>query len=187
MNNLRNKIYVAIVATSTIISLTQCKPHSDEQELITTVQLNLTTSPLSSKVYTIQFKDTDGEGGNAPVVTGDTLLADSTYTANVRFLNQSVSPEEDITAEINKEAEEHQVFYQLSAGSDATVTYDDQDANSKPIGVKTKIKTGKAGTNTIKITLRHQPNKDASGVSGGSIANAGGETDVEVSLPFVVK
>jgi hypothetical protein len=39
----------------------------------------------------------------------------------------------------------------------------------------------------LKITLRHEPNKKASGVVGGSITNAGGETDIEVSFDVEVK
>ena len=38
------------------------------------------------------------------------------------------------------------------------------------------------GSGTITVTLRHEPNKDAAGVSSGDIANAGGETDIEVTF-----
>ena len=38
----------------------------------------------------------------------------------------------------------------------------------------------KPGNGTITVILRHEPDKDASGVSNGDITNAGGETDIEV-------
>ena len=37
------------------------------------------------------------------------------------------------------------------------------------------------------ITLRHEPAKTATGVSGGDITNAGGETDIEVVFDVTVE
>ncbi len=54
------------------------------------------------------------------------------------------------------------------------------DVNGNPIGISTIVTTNGASTGTITVTLRHEPNKDASGVSTGDITNAGGETDIEV-------
>ena len=38
------------------------------------------------------------------------------------------------------------------------------------------------GHGQFTVTLRHEPDKSAQGVSAGDITNAGGETDIEVSL-----
>ena len=51
----------------------------------------------------------------------------------------------------------------------------------------TTLTTGEAGTGTLSIILRHEPAKDASGVSDGQIANAGGETDIEVSFNITIE
>ena len=39
----------------------------------------------------------------------------------------------------------------------------------------------------LKIVLRHQPNKSASGVANGDISSAGGSTDVDIEIPIIVK
>ncbi|MEO1713252.1 MAG: type 1 periplasmic binding fold superfamily protein, partial [Bacteroidota bacterium] len=87
---------------------------------------------------------------------------------------------EDITREIEEEDDEHQLFYQIASDLNLTVAYEDADGNNNPVGLLTTITTGDASTGTLTVTLRHEPAKDASGVSDGDIANAGGETDIEV-------
>jgi len=37
------------------------------------------------------------------------------------------------------------------------------------------------------VTLRHQPDKGAIGVSDGDITNAGGETDIEVLFDVIIE
>ena len=103
------------------------------------------------------------------------------YTGSVELLNELETPAEDITAEVRDEAEEHQFFFQSTA-SGLSVAYDDLDADGKPIGLTTTITTQGASTGTLTITLKHEPVKDASGVSMGDITNAGGETDIEVTF-----
>jgi hypothetical protein len=39
----------------------------------------------------------------------------------------------------------------------------------------------------VVVTLRHEPDKGAAGVSGGDITNAGGDTDIEVTFPVVIE
>ena len=49
------------------------------------------------------------------------------------------------------------------------------------------LTTGDAASGNITIILRHEPVKDAEGVSDGDITNAGGETDISVTFPVVVQ
>jgi hypothetical protein len=49
------------------------------------------------------------------------------------------------------------------------------------------LTTENAGTGKLKIVLRHKPDKNASGVANGNIANAGGETDIEVEYNVVIQ
>jgi hypothetical protein len=49
------------------------------------------------------------------------------------------------------------------------------------------ISTSSAGSGTLTITLRHEPNKDGDNVADGDITNAGGETDVEVTFNIDVE
>ena len=156
----------------------------NEEELITTVTYTLTSS--TGEKVELNFKDLDGDGGQAPVITTGKLKPNTTYTGELKLLNETESPAENITLEIEEEALEHQFFFQVS-GANATVTYKDQDTGGNPLGLRSEVKTGAVSTGQLTITLRHEPNKTASGVSQGNIANAGGETDIEVTFPLTIE
>jgi len=157
----------------------------NEEEVITTLILTLTPSGGGvERVFS--FTDLDGDGGNNPVITIDTLAANTTYSGTLVLLNQQKSPEEDITEEVKEESAEHQFFYEVNA-SNVTVSYRDKDTNGRPLGVSTEFVTGASESGSLKITLRHEPNKSAAGVDAGQIQNAGGETDIEVSFNLEVK
>ena len=161
----------------------------NEEELITTFSYTLTPVSTGEKV-TLTFKDIDGDGGNAPVITyiGE-LKTGTTYNGELILLNDAENPAENITEEIEEEDEDHQLFFAVSGGADGKllISYDDKDANNQPVGLKTKVTTTGSGTGKLKITLRHLPDKSASGVSSGDITNAGGETDIEVNFDIVIK
>lgn len=156
----------------------------NEEELITTVRLTFNTASFAEYKY-FTFSDPDGDGGASPVITADTLSADSIYDVNVEVLNESVSPVDDITAEILAEGTAHQFFYQVT-GADLVFAYGDADANGDPIGLLMACFAGAPGSGTLKVTLRHEPDKTASGVGMGDITNAGGDTDIEITFPVVV-
>ena len=103
----------------------------------------------------------------------------TTYDGSLELLNETETPPGDITEEVEEEALEHQFFFQTSIGG-VSFTYEDTDTNGNPIGILTKVTTEGSGSGTITVILRHEPDKDASGVSNGDITNAGGETDIEV-------
>lgn len=157
--------------------------HNHEEELITNVEVTLSSG---STTYTMTFSDIDGDGGAAPVIVADTLPDSTTFIISIELSNASVSPAEDITAEILAEADEHQFFFQVS-GVDASTTYTDTDINNYPLGLAGTLTTNAAGDGTIRVTLRHEPDKAATGVAGGDITNAGGSTDVEVDFPLIVR
>lgn len=171
------------------LMITSCKKDDPEitnpEELITTV--NYTLSPMSGgNDVVLSFQDLDGDGGNDPIITGGTLAANESYNASIELLNEAEAPTEDITLEVQEEAEDHQLFF-ISDISDVNIAYNDQDANSQPVGLSTTLTTGSAATGTLTIILRHEPNKSATGVSNGDITNAGGETDIEVTIPIEIQ
>lgn len=178
---------IALITVSTFIA---CDKNEDEiilpvneEELITTVKLTLTGG---GQVITLTSKDLDGDGPNAPVITvSNNLVANTSYTGQAEFLNELVNPSEDITTEIEEEGADHQIFYQALAAL-GTFTYTDVDSNGKPVGLTFSYTTGNATSGDLTVTLRHLPNKSASGVSTGNITNAGGATDAEVVFPIVV-
>jgi len=155
----------------------------NEEEVITTV---ITTLTNGSTTITLTSRDLDGDGPNAPVATvsGD-LTANTVYNGEITFLNETVTPADNITAEVEEEGEEHQIFYQIPA-SLGTIGYTDFDVNAKPVGLTFTYTTGNAGTGNLTVTLRHLPNKSAAGVAAGDITNAGGATDAQVTYPIVI-
>lgn len=155
----------------------------NEEEVITTVEVELTNTTDANNVVTFTSVDNDGEGPNPPVNTVvGTLMANATYNGTVEFLNELESPVEDITEEVEEEGDEHEVFYTTSI-SDLSVTKDDVDANGNPLGLMTTFQTGAATTGTMTVVLRHEPMKP----NDGSLTNAGGETDVEVTFDVTVQ
>lgn len=161
------------------------EPHQhNDEELITTVRLEFTNG-ADTKV--MQFQDLDGDGGNAPVITADTLDANITYSVKLYILNESETPAESINAEIIEEGDEHQFFFVADNGLDLTASYNDFDENNKPIGLENVFLTGSASEGNLTVILRHQPDKNGTNVNTGDITNAGGETDVEVSFNVVVE
>ncbi|PHI20516.1 type 1 periplasmic binding fold superfamily protein [Lewinellaceae bacterium SD302] len=156
-----------------------------EEEVITDVTLSLT--PISGgDVVSLTFVDRDGDGGDDPVITGGTLQAGTTYDGSIQFFNRSGDEDENVTLEIEEEDDEHQVFYEFD-GVAATAAYVDQDGAGNPVGLLTLVVAAAATEGTLTVTLRHEPAKDAAGVSEGLIANAGGETDVEVVFPLTIE
>ena len=69
----------------------------------------------------------------------------------------------------------------------SSVSYADSDANGNPIGLLSIFNSSSSEEEGFLIvTLRHQPDKFASGVSDGNIENAGGETDIEITFDLVI-
>ena len=172
-----------------IFFLTACEKDDpvipNEEELITTLTYTLTPSGGGATV-TLSFRDLDGDGGNDPTIGGGTLAANKTYTGTLELFNEVETPRENITTEIQEEDEEHQFFFKSNV-DDLTIAYTDQDDDGNPVGLNTSLTTGEPSSGSITIILRHEPNKTASGVSSGDIANAGGETDIEVVFPIDVE
>lgn len=157
----------------------------NEEEVITTLTYTLTPT-CGCNTVTLKFVDLDGDGGNNPIITTDTLKANTIYNGTLVLLNETENPAEDITEEVKEEGQEHQFFF-VSTASGVSVAYDDQDSDGRPIGIQTILNSLNASKGTLKVILRHEPNKSANGVSNGDPANAGGETDIEVEFPIVIQ
>jgi len=164
----------------------------NDEELITDLTLTFTNTADQS-VSTFTFSDPDGPGAMTPVID-DIVLSDSTvYEVNIEVLDASNPNDvEDITEEIEEEDEEHQFFFipGSAAESALTIVYDptELDEDGNPVGLRSTWATlgaTSAGT-TVRVVLRHELDKGATGVSDGDIANAGGETDIDVTFNLTV-
>lgn len=160
-------------------------PPANEEELITTVLLTFTDTENPASVFEFRYADLDGPGGDEPVRTTVPLPAGRSFTLGVRFLNETETPAGEITTEVAAEGAEHQVFFQVT-GAPLAISYADADVNGRPIGLANTATTGAAGSGNLSVILRHEPAKDAPGVSTGDITNAAGETDVETTPAFEV-
>lgn len=183
---MKNFKLIALLFISSII-ITSCSDddpdHIHEEEVITTMKVVLT--PTTGPAITLESKDLDGDGPDAPVITGGTLTPNTTYSAVITLLNETENPVDNITNEVAAEAEEHQFFYKATTIA-STFTYSDNDVNDNPIGINFTVETAASGTGSYTITLKHEPNKSGVNVKQGDITNAGGETDIEVVFPITI-
>jgi hypothetical protein len=179
---------------STVAIFTSCSDDDNkstpvnEEELITTVKVTLTNG---TNIITLTSKDLDGpDAPGATEITGGTLLANTTYTGKVELLNETETPVEIVSEEIEESAEEkldHQFFFGALEGLLGTFTYEDEDGEGNPIGLSFTFRTGAASTGSLSVILRHLPNKSETGVSSGDITNAGGTTDAQAIFPITVQ
>lgn len=184
----------SLILTSVFISLISIMSCSDdpedpiienEEEVITTLTYTLTPSEGGSAVV-LSYQDLDGDGANEPTITNGTLSAETTYSGSMTLLNETESPAESITEEIEEEDADHQFFF-VTTVSGLSVAYADSDDDGKPVGLASTLTTGAAGSGNLTVTLKHEPDKSASGVSDGVITNAGGETDISVTWTITVE
>lgn len=153
----------------------------DEEEVITTMTVTLTSA--GNTTVTLESKDLDGDGPNAPEITvSGSLVADATYSGSITLLNETETPSENITTEVADEDDEHQFFF-TAGGAITGTSYTDEDGNGNPLGLSFDLTTGAAGSGTLQITLRHEPKKP----NDGTLADAGGETDIAQSFTVTVE
>ncbi|WP_194851266.1 type 1 periplasmic binding fold superfamily protein [Nonlabens antarcticus] len=155
----------------------------NEEELITTVEYTLTNDTDATNVVVYKSVDADGSGPEAPtLMTTGTLLANSTYSGTIRFLNESVAPAENITEEVQEESSEHEVFYATSIAGIA-ITKTDTDSDGNLLGLRTALKTEAPGNGNLTIVLRHEPIKP----NDNTLSGAAGETDAQVVYSLIIQ
>jgi hypothetical protein len=172
---IRNLAIVSFLA----VAATGCKKDKEEvneEELITTVKLNFTEAGTTSTT-TFTFRDIDGDGGNPPGTFDNIVLsAGKTYNVTIELLDESKSPAENITEEVEEEATDHQ-FYFVPSGVNVTVNALNADANGLPLGTRCNWVTGAASAGTVKVVLKHKPDQKA---AGDPVTK--GETDIELDF-----
>ena len=185
MKTLHTIKLIAVLFISSIL-LSSCSDdhdeegHDHEEELITTVTYTLTNG---NDIVTLTFQDlTGGSIEDATYAISGPLTANTMYTGSVELLNETESPADNITIEVQEEGNEHEFFY-ASSFADVLISKTDTDANGNPIGIETSLTAGNAGTGTLTIILKHEPTKP----NNGSSVDAGGSTDVEVTFSIEVQ
>lgn len=158
------------------------KADPNEEELITTLKVKLTDKSNGS-VSSFEFKDLDGDGGAAPSKFDEILVQrGKVYDCALEVLNESVTPADNITAEILAEANDHQFYFAATDGL-VSVANLNKDGKGLPLGTtSTWTASGNAGSGTITITLKHKP-----GVKAAGDAVTVGETDIALSFRLKVQ
>ncbi|MFM8485785.1 MAG: hypothetical protein ACKOCH_05585 [Bacteroidota bacterium] len=150
-----------------------------EQENITTIKL-LVTGPGFDQTFT--WNDSDGPGGNAPVIDEIVLPASTTgLQCAILVSDESQSPAVDYTAEISAENTAHLFAWTVSGGASLTITGADQDAYGKPFSQITNWVTGQSSTGFLNVKLYHEPTEKTNS------ANPGGEVDFDIAFPVKIQ
>ncbi len=174
--------FLAVVMLGGLI-LAGCKKKNNEEEneeeLITTVNVKLTAAGAATQTFT--WKDVDGPGGNAPQIGTITLSPGVTYACELEFLDESKTPAENITDEIEEEDDDHQIYYEVSTAA-LTIGSLNTDARGLPLGITSSWVAGTNSSGSVKITLKHKP-----GVKAAGDLVTKGETDIEISFPVVIQ
>ncbi len=190
-NIFQTKQLLLISIFTSLLAFMSCSDDPDdpvienEEEVITTLTYTLTPAEGGSAVV-LNYVDLDGDGPNEPTITNGTLSAETIYTGAVTLLNETESPAESVTEEVAEEDKDHQIFFETTV-SGLTVEYTDFDGDGNPVGLANILTTGSAGSGNLTVTLKHEPDKSASGVSDGDMTNAGGETDISVTWVITVE
>ena len=167
----------------------------NEGEVITDVILNFqeldaSNNPVGSA---FSFKASDSEGievGGSPTIETITLKKGKKYSMTIKVENSIEG--EDITEEILAEADEHQFFFLGGAFTNNILTIAYADDNGIKLGVKNTLTVSSSpGTNntTMQVVLRHDLDKNFPGATNPNFANyaqAGGETDLDITFPIIL-
>ena len=155
---------------------------TDDNEAITTATLTLTsqTTPVQTVTATVENLNTSADFSKATLL----LRPNTTYTGALTLLDKTKTPTLNVSAGILQEANEHLVVYTPAPAALLTVTITDKDTNPAPgpfpLGLATQVRTGAAGSGSLKVVLRHQPD-----VKNGTATP--GTSDLDVTLPVVVQ
>jgi len=170
--------------------------HSEEEEVISQIVLSFTPTGGGDAVAATWF-DSDGDGVESPSIDDINLAANTDYELSITLANTLGMEDEDITAEIMEEADEHMFFFEFSSDIFSNPTgdgnvdnrtdplnYNDQDANGNPVGLSTNWTTGGATSSAgnFRILLKHQPELKTE----ASDASVGG-TDVDITFPILIQ
>jgi hypothetical protein len=171
---------------------------TNAQELISTMKVMLhdTTANLDTEYV---FSDLDGPGGNPASYGGinqsDSIIqiqANHVYNCKIILLDQTKTPADTVSNEVNSEGQDHLIFFNSIAptgtpysvylnGSMTTIKYLDLDVNNRGIGLHTLWTAPSMMMNksALTIELKHQP-----GVKDGTYSP--GETDIQVNFKIKI-
>lgn len=158
---------------------------TDDNELITTVELIFTDAANVSKSF--KFKDRDGDSRTAPEAFDTLKLARNTdYTLEIKIGDESKGALVDITEDIKTESDVHLFVYRPNPISLLAIQITDADKNALPVGLTAKAKSQYfPGAGKLQVLLKHQPPLNGKIVKTGD--EEAGSTDLDLSFPVIIK
>lgn len=184
INFYKNGLYIliAFVAPILVAACDSSEPDDDgpgEEELITRVVLTLIGG---GETVTAVANDPDGDGTNFEIDTIE-LAAGVTYNGSIELFDDPNG--ENITEEVEDEADAHQLFYTPGGGvaGRLSVTVTDEDPNGLPVGLEFDLSDSGAGaaTGTLRVVLSHYDEEPKNGVDRSD------ETDVDLTFPVTIQ
>ncbi len=155
----------------------------NHNEVVTTVELHF--KQISNGAETVfKWEDLDGDGGNNPVIENITLLANQAYEVEIEMLDKTKNPVEDVTHEIENEADEHRFYYIPNAGN-ITVSDYDKDVNGVDVGLHTHWTTSAAGNSIMNVVLRHYA--EGGKLQSDLVNDTKSSTDMDISFNVSVQ
>ena len=184
------KVFLLATFILGIIFVFGCKRHddvepTDDNELITTVELIFTDTNKKSVSFT--WQDKDGDPKTNPDIFDKIILDHNMdYTLELKLSDVSKSPVVDVTSGIFDESDAHLFVFKINPTSLLTINATDFDKNGLRVGLKSKGKTQfVAGQGTFNLILKHQPPINGKAVKTGD--ELGGSTDVDILFDLVIK
>lgn len=152
----------------------------NDEEVITTLVVKLIPAGGGATLE-YEFDDADGPGGAAPTIDEIVLAPSTTYNVSLQVLNRTVTPAEDITTEVEEEADAHRFYYEVSGGANLTVSNLDNDANGVPVGINSTWTTGAVSAGKLRITLRHYPGTPPNKAAADPVSSDKSDTDISTA------
>lgn len=194
-----SKLYlIALALVSLVFSSCDSEdpvPENDG-ELITDVTLTFQEIDASGNSVgdPLDFTASDAEGieiGSSPDIETVMLTKGKTYQLSIDVYNSVAG--EDITEEIHEESDEHQFYFLGSAfvGS-AVLIYEYDDEGGILLGLKgivTVEESPSVNNANMRVLLRHALDKNYPGATNPNFqdyAQAGGESDLDITFPLVL-
>ncbi len=184
-----------LLSAALLITFASCKkddktPAPVEQELITTVKLKFRNLTAQTAPVYYTYKVENGFNNATPgAVQIDTIRveAGSVYQVETELYNEKANPVDTVSKEVIQEADKHLFLYisvpESGDGSLSSNGGGSGDINGSPFNQMIRLLAGQPGAGKLRVVLIHNPtNKTASTPNA-----AGGETDVDVTFPVIIR
>lgn len=193
---MKSHIYTILIGL--VIFTTSCNNEeqnvniSTQQEVSTTLTLKFTNLADTNKKNSFTFRTNDGAvfGRDAKLDTV-VLHKGETYRMEVLVLDESKQTPLNVTDEINLLSSDHQFFFSTNPSDliNFVISKFNKDEGGLILGTKVdSLVVGRSlDIGSLRVILRHRPNKAGLRVNRNDTTYAGGETDIAVTFPIQLK